>query len=384
MTNPKAQSFYLPQLDGLRFIAYALVFVSHYRWAPDALAQLPVVGRAMIVLHRHGGIGVDLFLTLSAYLITTLLLIEREAAGRISLKAFYIRRTLRIWPLYYFALMVFYLVVPLLQGDFNGVAHQAGLSAHGPSFMFFVGNIFLPLADVVPPLYTGHLWTVSLEEQFYLVWPLSFVALSKYGKATIGFLVAAIIASIGARAIVVLLGLDGVAWTSFFTRLDPFALGALLAIYRHRRTGAPKWSNLKFIAGIVMICLAYVPANLSAQTWAVTWQYLVIALGFTLILDASICLDHRSLIGRLLRSRVFVRLGKLSYGMYVYHMGIIALAGGMGVSTSLELNKPVGWFLVGTLAFGLTVFAAHVSYEVLEKPFLRLKRRFTVVASRPD
>ena len=375
------RSFYLPQLDGLRFLAYALVFISHYQWAPDIIAKLPL-GMNLIRLHRHGGIGVDLFLVLSAYLITALLLIEQESTGKVSLKDFYMRRALRIWPLYYCALVLFYFIVPFLQGTFMDSAHQDALKDHGLAYLAFLGN-FSVSGGVHPPLYTAHLWTVSLEEQFYLVWPLSFVVLSRSRRGTIGFLFASILLSIGARTIAVLWEIDGV-WTSFFTRLDPFAMGALLALYRHRKVGHAKWSNLKFLLGGFLVCFALGAARLGHQTPAITWQYTMVAVGFTLVLDASVCLKNTGIMGRMLRSRLFVRLGKLSYGMYVYHMVVIALVSGLGAYMGLNIERPKGWFMIGTASFATTALAAHLSYEWLEKPFLRLKRRYTQVTSRPD
>ena len=155
-----AARFYHPELDGLRFVAFLFVFIHHispqelFPRAPHPLAS------AWMLFKLTGALGVDLFFCLSAYLITMLLLIEWESRGGVSVRRFYIRRILRIWPLY-FGFLALAIALPALG------LRQEPLGVQTLPFLLFVGNwssAFLGAPNNV----AGPLWSVSLEEQFYI------------------------------------------------------------------------------------------------------------------------------------------------------------------------------------------------------------------------
>jgi len=381
MMAPGKGRFYLPQLDGLRFFAFLLVFFSHFRWVPPSIARIPGVGWLLRELHRHGGLGVDLFLVLSAYLITTLLLIEHKKLGRISLKFFYIRRTLRIWPLYYFILALSVLVLPVLQGVWSTAQHQDVLGTHGVFSTFFLANIAELFTDVAVPKRIGHLWTISLEEQFYVVWPAMLVVLLKRPKLIPAALLSAFALSVATRALVVSAEMQVAIWKFTLTHLDPFALGSLLALYRFKHPGNGQHSGLRFLLGIGLILFTTRFPRPRDETMHVVWTYAVVALGFTFIIDGILDSSHKWFC-RFLSWGPFVWLGQISYGLYVYHLVGIEAGTEIGYALGASLETTRGWLVHCAVNLGLIVGFSYVSFVLLEKPFMRMKKRFALVASR--
>ncbi len=151
METPK--EWYVPQLDGLRFWAFVFVFIYHLPPATLALKQFPILSAVVAALKSYGWVGVDLYLVLSAFLITTLLIYEREREGRISLNDFYLRRTLRIWPLYYFMLLLGFVVFPamgLFQAGFESEKYLGMVRTHLVPHLTFLGNYSVGLFGFAP------------------------------------------------------------------------------------------------------------------------------------------------------------------------------------------------------------------------------------------
>jgi peptidoglycan/LPS O-acetylase OafA/YrhL len=361
--------FYQPELDGLRFYAFLGVFAYHTLPERPAFYRslhlpLPSLWAAAV---KSGASGVDLFFTLSAFLITVLLLKERRQTGGISLRSFYMRRILRIWPLYFAVLAVAVVLAHTVPGQGLPWYFLAG-------YLLFVGNwvdavVGHPTSVCVP------LWTVSIEEQFYLVWPVLMKGLGRRGMivaAVVTFLLATL-SQIG----VVLAGLSGgYIYYGSASRGGSLALGILLALFADRLPDLSRGMRRLLLA-------AALTGWISASAWltdqpgpvdmrAVLGR-LVVSVGGVLILYA--CLGSRS---RLVRSDWVVRLGKISYGLYMLHF--------IGLLLVIDvLRPPWGWKLLATKALGLpvTVVLAWASYRWVESPFLRLKDRFATVLSRP-
>jgi peptidoglycan/LPS O-acetylase OafA/YrhL len=365
----KPRRFYQPELDGLRFYAFLGVFVYH------TLPQQPAFYRGLhlplpslwAAVASSGASGVDLFFTLSAFLITTLLLRERGQTGGISLRLFYIRRILRIWPLYFAVLAVAVVLAHIVPGQSLPWYYVAG-------YLLFVGN-WINVAFGHPLSVCGPLWTVSIEEQFYLVWPVLMKMLERRGMiiaAAVAFLLATL-SQIG----VVLAGLSkGYIYYGSFSRSGSLALGILLALFADRLPGLTRgMRGLLLAAGLAGWIgssgwLIDQPGSLDMR--AVLGR-LVASVGAVAILYAG--LGSRS---RLVRSEWVVRLGKISYGLYMLHF--------IGLLVVIDLLHPRwGWTLLATKALGLalTVLLAWASYRWVESPFLRLKDRFATVLSRP-
>lgn len=371
-------AFYRPELDWLRFVAFGMVFLFHIfpgkeqaytalgfpRWSTFLI--LPFV--------NIGCYGVDLFFALSAFLITTLLLLEKEQTGTIAIRAFYIRRILRIWPLYYSVLAALFVYTLFCIRPYHASA------AYYAALFTFTANWYVTYAGsgaggVITP-FVAHLWTVSVEEQFYLIWP----ALMKTRKSTRFAAIMVCLIAIAFTTRFYLFLHDRGAWYHTLGRLDSFACGGLLAIALHGRTivlSKPiRVSLLAISAALFWKCGNYCPCISGAASLFI---YPTIALASTLTLFAFIATPA------LPPTSVFLRgwsyLGKISYGLYVFHWPVAVCC--WEFTNTLPL--PPHWLWVGRvmLLFAITLLTSMVSYALLEKPFLRLKRRFTFVDSRP-
>jgi peptidoglycan/LPS O-acetylase OafA/YrhL len=240
---PAGTSFYRPELDVVRFFAFLSVFVYHTLDTPlDHLVEHHVpmwFVQVQVSISRAGAYGVDLFFVLSAYLITELLIREKETRGSLNVKSFYLRRILRIWPLYYFFIPLAALV-PFLNPE------HAFTLRYFVGFLFLVGN-WSTIAFGPPYSAALPLWSVSVEEQFYLLWP---PVVARLSRRQIAFTAVGMIVIANATRVVVLLlhGNGWSVWANTLARLDPMAAGILLAIFLHG--GAP---NIRLGRRLLMI-----------------------------------------------------------------------------------------------------------------------------------
>jgi peptidoglycan/LPS O-acetylase OafA/YrhL len=373
---PAAARFYRPELDMLRFFAFFGVFFYHTAMFPAAFFakhHLPAsFGIFENSVAEAGAFGVDLFFALSAYLITELLLREKQQHGDVDVPAFYARRILRIWPLY-FAFLALVVLVPVLNPR-----HVLSFRYIIPFFLL-VGNwacvVFgFPAHSIAAPL-----WSVCIEEQFYLLWPpvVRHATRRNILYSAIAMLGLANLARVGA---VLLHAQYPKIWCNTLTRLDPIAMGIVVAVVLGG--AAPSFrpaARLALLAcglsSLVLVGWGADLAHLAPLRWQATMiGYPVVAIGCTLILLAVLGSQWRGTDSAALRY-----LGKISYGLYVYHMLGIWIADRL-LSFGSSLLRGGARFV---LALGLTIIISAISYRFLEAPFLRLKRQFTYVPSRP-
>lgn len=334
--------FHRPELDVLRFVAFLLVFLHHALPHSSAAYSLPLpAARLLAAAARAGALGVDLFFALSAYLITALLLREHRRTSALDLPAFYARRALRIWPLYFFALFALAPAMRLINpADRLSPDYLAAYALLG-------GNWACALAGF-PPSSFSLLWSVSIEEQFYLAWPL----LLRRHVPRIGIFAAVMLLT--ATATRALLALQGTihpgVWCNTLARLDPIALGAFLAWKLDGRLPQlpPVRRTALFAAGLLGLFLA---GGLGDHAgWSTLLTYPASSLAAFAILYATLGLGGNPILGY---------LGKISFGLYVLHAAALRIT-----------SSPPAALL-------LTIAAAALSYRFLETPFLRLKDRFT-------
>jgi peptidoglycan/LPS O-acetylase OafA/YrhL len=358
--GPTDTRFYSPQLDGLRFLAALLVFIHHGPPLPILDAVKP-----------YGWAGVDMFLSISAFLITRLILLEHERTGGFSLRSFYIRRALRIWPLYLTyatAVCILTLVAGVLDARLAGAWWLSHIS--------FTNNVMTAIKGYSPVVFSSHLWTISLEEQAYLIMPLLLAAFIQGGKRPLNamlFCLGGIIVLILARSGLVLIGAPHPFIWVLPLRSDAFLLGALAAILtqQHRRIATPGL----FAAGVLLVAtLPLFPPIDQADSYQV-FGYTVLALGCTSIVLAS---ERSDVARRTLGCAPLRYLGKISYGIYVYHLA--AIVASMRALQHFGITSGPAIFVA---ALCLTVATAALSYRILERPFLLLKGRYTLVRSRP-
>ncbi len=271
-----------------------------------------------------GSFGVDLFFTLSGYLITRLLLRERETTGHISLRAFYVRRILRIWPLYFFYLAFAFSLSRLAPAvTFVPTFGRVGFPAD-PACLLFLGCFLFNFAPcVMQATLVAHLWGISLEEQFYLAWSLTMRNIPRR-RILVAPLVMLVIATI-ARLPSSFLGFGVPIWNNSFARLDPIAAGIFVAVLPEMHP-PPAARALLVLMGIAGWWVAAYWCGLQLQRNAVgvLIGYPMVALGSGAFLSATLGTGRKSAGTRLKQTLIY--LGKISYGLYVYNL--VAIFGG--------------------------------------------------------
>lgn len=371
------QRYFRPELDWLRFVAFCAVFVFHGFPADFgsyvALGLPPVVSLLLAGSVPLGTHGVDLFFVLSAFLITTLLLQERDRTGQIHIRAFYVRRILRIWPLYF--------VYIAIAAPYDFVYNDAP-ALYYAGLLTFIGNWYqsLPLRPLGFSL-AGHLWSICVEEQFYIVWPVLMKARKRLTIACILFGLMGLAYAL--RLIMFSYGADlfSFCWNTI-TRLDPFILGGLLALAMHNRTFALHLKWRCAAAGLSAILFVATGLYLVGHTdgTPILFLYPSVALACTLLVLAAIGGPPMESGNAILR--LWSYLGKISYGLYIFHLPSLVIAD--SVALGIPVADPWIWVVRFAIASVLTLVLSMASYRYLEKPFLRMKHRFTYVESRPE
>jgi peptidoglycan/LPS O-acetylase OafA/YrhL len=366
----RAPGEHIPALDGARGLAVLMVLAHNFNVIGGALSA---PANAVGLLMDLGWVGVQLFFVLSGFLITGILLESRDADNYY--RAFLGRRALRIFPLYYAVLLVAFVVVPLVAGTrIAGHEHQIWLWTYTANWAepYGLGVALFP-----------HFWSLAIEEQFYLAWPLIVRWLSprRLFHLCLGLIVIAFASRLALR-----LAGAGSAGPYMFTvcRVDALAIGAIAALLVRspraaaafvRRRRAIRWSALAIVAVAVVLMRGAPRTSFPTQTYG----YTVFALGFAvLVLDLALAPARRpDWPSRILAFAPLRAVGRYSYAMYVFHtplhlligLPLIADLGGGEVGAGLGL-------LYAALATIATFVAAVLSYHLLEKHFLRLKRRF--------
>lgn len=375
--------FYHPELDGLRFLAFLGVFILHcYPILPPRNPPESAVAREMLAwicsIPQAGVAGVDLFFVLSSFLITELLLREQERTGKIDVKSFYIRRTLRIWPLYFFFLTLATCIEPLLSlraGEPFGMPWPFTLAFFG-----FVGNWAIALTGRELNTTAIVLWTVSIEEQFYLAWPLLLKLFKP--RRLVWLSLAMIVVALATRAILCWQDADphAIKWNTL-ARLDSLACGSLLALAlrRWRFTLSPGSRKILFFSGLFLFVATYRYLALEHFQGADLFTYSLWAIASAMVLVAVLRTNAATTPDStpILAWAPMVYLGRISYGLYVWHLPCI-----VALCYFHFLRK--GDFALGLYALPLTIVVASASYEWLEKPFLRWKAAFTQIPSRDE
>ncbi|RUL83305.1 acyltransferase family protein [Tautonia sociabilis] len=404
---PAGGRVYYPGLDGLRAVAIALVYLFHDRELnvleqlstglelPLALlldpllrlAGLPEVSfrvRGLVSpLRENGWIGVNIFFVLSGFLITTLLLRERERFGRVDLRAFWVRRILRIWPLYHLVVLICFVITPLARvavglepGPWREQAERL------PAFLAFLGNWSMAIGGPVASDSISVLWSVCVEEQFYLFVPL---IVSRVGGRWRIVLVAGLMGlGISSRFALAEAGSTGVALRyNTLANLDTLMAGVMLALCsRHGKAGIgggawSLWVTRGAVAAGATAVYA-IPLGYAEEGWRrAAEEVLVWSWAVALVAWAA---SDRDATSAWLRRRTLVWLGRISYGLYLYHEIALGL-----VSWAFRRLPafPEAGLIASLSAPALTIGLAAASYYGFERPFLRLKGRWTRVPSRP-
>lgn len=312
-----------------------------------------------------GGLGVNIFFVISGYLITTLLLREEALSHTIQLKKFYMRRVLRIFPAY-FSLLLFYALLQLMH------VFQLSVTSWVTSLTF---TKYFNKQDWP----TNHLWSLSVEEHFYLLWPLGFIYLKNKGR----LLLTVIILLLVPAARIISACYPQAQWMddlSFFQRADAIACGCLLALHFNKITLAAdklvQKSRLFFVLPLVVLFLLYQLHWVSNMPF---WLRLLLSAfagtsgtlaNIAIVLLLVITIRYKTWWQQLLGLGVVNYIGKISYGIYLWQQ--LFFSPWQQQYFALQLN-PAATLLVNMACI---ILVATASYYIIEKPFLRLKTRY--------
>jgi peptidoglycan/LPS O-acetylase OafA/YrhL len=362
----QGKHIYFPNLDGFRSIAFLMVFFAHCFILFD-FGKVTGVTNILLKLFGLANTGVNFFFVLSGFLISYLILSENEKFGKINIKAFYIRRILRIWPVY-FAVVFISLLLSFINKPFYDL-HNASFWMIGTFFTNFnlagQGISSLPLTV---------LWSVAVEEQFYLLLPILILLFSK--RVFLAFPLF-IIASLIFRFIF----RHNIMYVEFHTisvcsSLFVGCLCAYLALFK---------GLSKLFAGIPRIAIIAVYAAFFAMhlfrdkifsfRGTTIWLYLIYSLFFAFFILEQNYSENSFF--KMSRFRLLTSIGKYTYGLYAYHMIFITLL----MVFIPEYTNPQGNYLVyfslWTAALLFSFIFAKLSYNYMEKPFLQLKEKFS-------
>lgn len=416
---------YFPGLNALRFFAAGAVIITHvelikyylrevYGFKPywldiwgkwhtgDQIGERIIQSTPFETILSHeyiqwyhpltaeaGPLGVLFFFVLSGFLITYLLFTEREVTGSISVRKFYVRRFLRIWPLYYFIVLIGFLVLPHFD-VFITPKHSELISMSNAEFwqsfvlfMFIFPNLAMSIFGPFPNI--GQLWSIGVEEQFYIGWPWLMKKANNHLRTVLLVIVGIILVK------TIILAFDGILdpkyWDiviRFFamTKLESMAIGSLgawalfykkeriLQLVFHPVTQGIAYSGIPFL-------LYFTPAFMQNGI------HLVYSLLF-LVIIVNVSTNPKSWLK--LEHPILHSLGKISYGLYMYHMlVIVAVIHVFAPMLPEDSRNGVGaGLLFYTASFTISIAISYLSYHLFESRFIRMKRRFTNVSSGDD
>ncbi len=374
---------YFKNLDGLRFIAAAMVILQHTSEYKSYNADLNLPNMFRRNFEGLGSYGVTLFFVLSGFLIFFLLFTERKVTNTVNVKNFYIRRILRIWPLYLGFGILMILGIDYLQGKLGNYIHTPALENF---FYLFTFSINLQMLFAIPNKGIIELyWSVCIEEQFYLFAPW---LVKKWGNRIPYIIIGLIAIGLISKFIFYELQTRGhydfnnINPLYFFTlcRLDNFGIGALAAYIYFNKTLYAKVE--RFVTNriiqliVILFTLAFV-LNMIPEPWFVkTFLFAT----FPAVLFAFIILAAST--GKFvfnLETRLLRALGKYSYGIYVFHAVVSQLILAIFIKLLPNNSKLTYEIVYPLICIIATSIVAALSYEIYEKRFLKLKDRFAII-----
>ena len=366
-------------LDGIRGLAILMVLGCHLIYISSNI-QTPIYSLARGVKDSLF-CGVDIFFALSGFLITRILVQTVNDAN--FFRSFYARRALRIFPLYYGVLLVLFACTPILHTNWRGdqwrlltYSNRLFPDPAGEPWHFYYGG----LISLV------NFWSLHIEEQFYLVWPL-LVFLVRSPKRLLYVAACLSVAALGLRLWLYTHGFPlEFLYTSLATRLDSLLIGACLALALRTRFHA--WA-LRVATPMFLTAALLFVADLAVQRIrAIPTIRALVPFEFTLISVAAtaliaMCLKQRSRMARVFRTPVLRFFGKYSYGLYVFHTILPMFYLPFLISMTQRMrNHAVGNVLNSMVELAIALGVSMLSYHFFEMPFLRLKRFFPASGSR--
>lgn len=362
MTLPTAIRQHYPALDGLRGLAILLVVFLH--------------NFGFMNYFFFGWLGVDLFFVLSGFLITDILL--RTLHTNNFLRNFYIRRILRIFPIYYLSLFLCLVVIPLVSPRAFQLQYYRENIAW---FLVFLQNWLYVFRPPHGSSMLFHFWSLAVEEQFYIVWP-GVILLIKNFKTLVWIIISLLIAVVIGRYLIWIFHIQHLGYDSLytFTRIDGICIGCLLALML--RVNPNFLKKYTYIIVLVLACLNFVMYFLNKNA-RIRLPYLAFVgystfagmFGF-LVYEA---LDSKSkFIQRVFNNNFLKFFGRISYGLYIFHWPVYLICFPFLKSAfdQIDMGENISEITGAVLATGIAVLVSLLSYNYFEMKFLRLKDYF--------
>lgn len=374
---------FFPHLDALRFFAFFAVFVNHALISFGYYNPNPTYKFIQKNFLSAGGLGVSFFFVLSGFLITYLLLEEKENHGRINIKKFYIRRILRIWPLYFLIVILALFIFPLFKDAVpSSFPIRFATDQLNPwLYAGFAGN-FDYLWNGISNVLIGILWSVSIEEQFYLFWPLIIAFVPK--KNLLSVFIFIILASTLFRFFFTNGGSLKIITYHSFSCVSDLAVGAVLAYLATHKGFIERIARMSGLAieGVYFAGFALLPFRDYIWKFGVHYVHaaailpVVIAMFFAFVIMEQCYAQHSFFkAGNL---KLISRLGTYSYGLYCYHMTVFFIVLLCFSFAGLRITgiSPYQLAFTSILCLLLTIGISRISYDYFEKKFLDLKKKF--------
>jgi len=360
MSSPTPRSAHLAGLDGLRAIAVAAVLVYHL--SPGAMPG--------------GFIGVDIFFVISGFLITGLLLRERETTGRLRMRGFWLRRARRLLPALLALLLICSAAAWAIGGDvlLHLGRQLLGALTFSSNWVAVAGE--QSYFDETAPELFRNLWSLAVEEQFYLLWPFVVLLLALIRSRRMRVVIVSVIAAVSAISMAVLLPVGGDATRVYYgtdTHSFGLAVGAILAILSSRwtvsRLVAAHWFRLlaPVLGTLALVALVAATFLLPADA-PLTYRGGLVAVALLAAVTIWGSITPGSVLGRALDLAPLRWVGVRSYGIYLWHWPVFVLL--IAAFPSWERTGGSGW-LLGAVAAAITMGAAILSFRFLEQPVRR-------------
>jgi peptidoglycan/LPS O-acetylase OafA/YrhL len=371
---------YFPGLNGLRFIAAAAVIISHIELIKSTFGFKDHWSHPLFF--TLGSLGVFFFFVLSGFLITYLLLVEKEMMSEIKIKKFYVRRILRIWPLYYLIVIVGFFILPYfpqIHINYLNANFLRNFDINLLLYLFILPNLAFSMYSAVPHI--GQTWSIGVEEQFYLFWPWFVKKSDKLMKSTLLFIF-----------FIILLKLSVLFMPASFksqhfyeplkrffamSKLESMAIGALGAdvlFYKKDRWLKIIYNRSVFLLSflIISILIFYTPNFIQDGI------HLLYSICF-LIIIMNVASEKKLLIN--LENKLFRFLGNISYGTYMFHLMIIPIVLYVYKGFNFHFNYLIENCILYSLVFLATIAISTFSYYAFEKKIIRYKSKYTIIDS---
>ncbi|MES2566586.1 MAG: acyltransferase [Bacteroidota bacterium] len=366
----KNDKIYFENLDSIRFIAATMVFLGH--GLSDSYKYLPNNSlKNFLDLISSGATGVSIFFVLSGFLITYLLILELELNSKINIKNFYIRRVLRIWPLY-FAIGIISFIIYNSPEALIGIGDRIfySLSFLSNFVKCFYSGILMPEAVT---------WSVSIEEQFYLFWPLLFLFLPhKFWLPAILF---TIICSIVFR--VFNFNDATILYFHSLSVLLDLGIGGLFAYLIKTQNKFKSFfentaTKSHFVFFLISVCLLYWNVKIFDFKYGHAIGRIFISTSFACIICAQAITKSNSILN--LKNFSFAnKWGKYTYGIYLIHPIALTIIGLIAEAINFQKVNTINAFIIAAVGYILTLFISKLSYTFYESRFLKLKYKFATI-----